>query len=500
MKRWLIPGLISSGLITALMFPGRFYLDTPLIPELMAQKLFATITPKLFSFFIGLLGFYAKPLAFIASLVIFIAFMTALGTLFPFALKLFKGRAKGAGLIYSLAIWALFAFAFLPALDAGVLGAKLRAGALLSAGSMLVLFIIYSLLLIWVGRGLKRDTTFDYDRRAMAKGLAWGLITLGLLKSLPKGAEGAGVVSDDIFSKMKGLSPEVTPTQDFYTVSKNVFDPKVNAIKWSLQIKGLVKNPYTLNLNQLMALPAIEQYATLICISNEVGGDLIGNAKWRGVPLRLLLERAGIKEGASELILRAYDGYSDSFPLKKALEDGVILAYAMNGWLLTHTHGYPARLIVPGIYGMKNVKWLTELELTDHDFKGYWQERGWSDEAIIKTTSRIDLPKDGATLRREDRYIAGIAFAGDRGISKVEVSTDGGATWREAIIKKALSPYSWALWALEWEPYKEIKGGQASIVVRATDGKGRLQESQKTSALPDGASGLHTIRVKVEKV
>ena len=180
-----------------------------------------------------------------------------------------------------------------------------------------------------------------------------------------------------------------------------------------------------------------------------MGGDLIGNALWRGVRLKDLLDQAGLKPEAVDIVLRASDGYSDSIPITRAQADGNILVYEMNGEPLSVSHGFPVRLIVPGIYGKKNVKWITEIEAVSYDYKGFWQTRGWDDRAVYKTLSRIDIPDDtvsGTTT------IAGIAFAGDRGISKVEVSLDGGNTWEQAEIKPALSEYSWVLWHKEWNP------------------------------------------------
>jgi len=301
--------------------------------------------------------------------------------------------------------------------------------------------------------------------------------------------------AEGLWAGIAGLAAEITPVGQFYTVSKNVFDPAVDARSWRLQIKGRVERPYTLTLEEIKRLPAVTKPHTLMCISNEVGGDLISSAEWKGVPLRPLLERAGIKPGSTELILRARDGYSDSFPLQAALAEGTILAYEMNGKPVERQHGFPARVLVMGIYGMKNVKWLTELEVADYDYKGYWEVRGWSDEAIYKTFSRIDVPAPRATLRRGERHwIAGVAFAGDRGVKAVEVSVDGGEGWQPARIKPALGPHAWVLWAYEWVP---AVPGQATLMVRAIDGTGVVQPPGPKPPLPDGAEGYHVVPVKV---
>ncbi len=335
-------------------------------------------------------------------------------------------------------------------------------------------------------------------RRAFLGRLLAGFGVVGL-SGLAGGARdflGRAAQAAEVFWKsLAGLSAEITPVGQFYTVSKNIFDPSVDERGWKVEIKGRVERPYTLTLEELKRLPAVTKPHTLMCISNEVGGELISNAEWKGVPLRLILERAGIKPGSSELILRARDGYSDSFPLKAALAEGTILAYEMNGKPLERQHGFPARVLVMGIYGMKNVKWLTELEVADFDYKGYWEARGWSDQAIYKTFSRIDLPAPRAALQHGERHwIAGVAFAGDRGVKAVEVSVDGGKGWQPARVKPALGPHAWVLWAYEWTP---AAPGGATLVVRAIDGTGTVQPVGPKSPLPDGAEGYHMVPVRV---
>ena len=251
--------------------------------------------------------------------------------------------------------------------------------------------------------------------------------------------------------------------------------------------------PYKLTYEELKGFPPVAQPATLMCISNEVGGDLIGSTQWRGVRLKDLLAKAGIKPNAVEVILRAADGYSDSFPLKKGLEDGVLVVYEMDGQPLVKQHGAPARVIVPGIYGMKNVKWVTSVELADYDYKGYWEVRGWSDEAIYKTMSRIDVPA-GPLKAGERAWVGGVAFAGDRGIRDVEVSVDDGKTWQKALVKPPLGPFTWVLWALPWTPPTP---GAYTVKVRAVEKNGTVQTLEVRPPLPDGASGWHSVTIRV---
>jgi DMSO/TMAO reductase YedYZ molybdopterin-dependent catalytic subunit len=284
---------------------------------------------------------------------------------------------------------------------------------------------------------------------------------------------------------------EITPTESFYHVSKNFFDPNPSADGWKLRIKGLVDNPYELTYQQLTALPAVNVVVGMMCISNPIGGGLIGSTTWKGVRLADLLKRARPRQGVVDVALYALDDYSDSISYQKAMDPNVVLAWEMGGQRLNATHGFPARLLVPGIYGMKHVKWLTTIELVDYDFKGYWQQpsQGWSDPAPVHTMSRIDFPTE-RTLPLQKHSISGIAFAGDRSISKVEVSTDGGKTWHEAYLKPPLSRTAWVLWGYDWTPPKP---GKYTVMVRATDGQGKLQIATRTDPYPNGATGYHAV-------
>jgi DMSO/TMAO reductase YedYZ molybdopterin-dependent catalytic subunit len=315
------------------------------------------------------------------------------------------------------------------------------------------------------------------------------------------------------------LQYEVTPTELFYRIDISPVIPTVNAETWSLSIKGLVDNPAEITYEELKAMPSVEQFSTLGCISNKIGGDLISNAIWKGVPLKNLLEQAQIRPGAEYIVFRCFDGYDVGIPLEKGLEDGTILAYEMNRATLTPAHGFPVRAIVPNIYGMMNAKWITEIEVVDHVYEGFWQRKGWSNIARYNTISSIVIP-GSAEIRTKFRgfmpasstlpssgnstsstsgrriSVGGIAFAGSRGISKVEVSIDEGATWKDAIIKEPLSQYAWVLWTAELnltsQQQKEYK-----LSVRAIDKSGNVQTSEIREPFPDGATGYHMINVRV---
>jgi hypothetical protein len=292
---------------------------------------------------------------------------------------------------------------------------------------------------------------------------------------------------------LKGISPEITDVGDFYTVSKNVIDPSVAVGGWKLKIDGLVDQPMELTYDQLTALPASDGYYTLMCISNEIGGDLWGNAAWRGVKLKYLLEQAGVHTDAYKAVFSAADDYKDSVLLQNALHPDALLAWEMNGAPLKREHGYPARLLIPGIYGMKNVKWLTGISIVANDFKGFWQNQGWDDAAPYQTESRIDVPHSRDTLSAGPLSVGGVAFAGDRGISSVEVSTDGEKTWQPAQVKPGLSPYTWQLWRADINVDQSVK----DIRVRATDGQGKPQIREENDPFPSGATGYHDVRIAV---
>jgi DMSO/TMAO reductase YedYZ molybdopterin-dependent catalytic subunit len=284
-----------------------------------------------------------------------------------------------------------------------------------------------------------------------------------------------------------GMPEFYTPNDAFYVVSKNLVDPTVAVVDWSLEIGGMVDRPMSLSFSDVMARDAHEMAATLECISNRVGGSYISNTTWTGFPLKELLDEAGLQDGVVDIKLEAADGYSESIPLAEALQDDTLLVYLMDGLALTDKHGFPLRLIVPNIFGMKNVKWITKIEAVAEDFQGYWQERQWSDVATVVTMSRIDIPGRGDKADLGSTVeLGGVAFAGDRGISMVEVTTDGGATWQEADLSEVPSNRTWRLWRLD---HLATEPGLRRVAVRATDGDGERQVETEQDPLPDGATG-----------
>jgi DMSO/TMAO reductase YedYZ molybdopterin-dependent catalytic subunit len=297
----------------------------------------------------------------------------------------------------------------------------------------------------------------------------------------------------DLSPSVAGLTPIVVPNDRFYRIDTALLTPIVDTSGWRLRIHGLVDRETTLTWDELIGMPMFEQYVTIACVSNEVGGDLVGNAKWTGVRLRDVLALAGVQSSATQLVGRSVDGWTAGMPTAWVMDESrePMIALKMNDEPLPPSHGYPARLIVPGLYGyVSATKWLTELELTTLEgFDGYWVPLGWAKEAPILTQSRIDTPSGRVTAGTVP--VAGIAWAPDRGISRVEVAVDG--TWHEARLSSPISDSTWVQWVYDWP----ATSGQHVIAVRATDGNGETQTELRSRPAPDGARGWHTITVEV---
>jgi DMSO/TMAO reductase YedYZ molybdopterin-dependent catalytic subunit len=292
-----------------------------------------------------------------------------------------------------------------------------------------------------------------------------------------------------------GLSPLVTPNADFYRIDTALVVPQVDLTGWSLTIDGMVDRPLSLRYDDQLGMDLVEADVTLCCVSNDVGGALVGNARWLGVPLAQLLERVGVQPGADQIVGHAVDGWTAGFPTEIG-RDGrnALVAIGMNGEPLPAEHGFPARLVVPGLYGyVSATKWLSRIRLvTWEGFDGYWIPRGWSKEGPVKTQSRIDSPTVEAAIPTGPAVIAGVAWAQHRGIRRVEVQIDDGL-WREARLAGELHVDTWRQWVMEWN----ATPGRHRLRVRATDGDGRTQTGVPTPAIPDGATGYHTIAVTV---
>ncbi len=292
-----------------------------------------------------------------------------------------------------------------------------------------------------------------------------------------------------------GLSPAVTPVADHYVVDVNLVKPVVDPDDWRLLIDGLVDEPLELSLSDLaQRFDVVEEHSVLTCISNEVGGRLVGNSAWTGVRLADVLDAARLRPAARDLRITCADGYTASVTPAAARHPNALVAIGQNGEPLTVEHGFPCRLRLPQLYGMMNAKWVTRIEAVDRDVEGFWAQRGWSDEGTVRTQSRIDVVTPSPRVGRASQ-IAGVAWAGDRGIRAVDVSVDGGRSWRRAHLSRPLSPLAWTQWAWAWTP---TGAGRYDIVCRAADGDGAWQDARARRPHPAGATGLHRQVVEVE--
>jgi DMSO/TMAO reductase YedYZ molybdopterin-dependent catalytic subunit len=315
--------------------------------------------------------------------------------------------------------------------------------------------------------------------------------------ALPAPAEALAAVPEAAELGVQGLSQVITPNEVFYRIDTAFLGvPRVEIAEWALSIEGRVDRPYTITYADLLDMPLIERDVTLSCVSNEVGGDLVGNARWLGVPLADVLDRAGVSDDAEQVVGRSVDDFTVGFPVE-AVYDGrdALVALGMNGEPLPLEHGFPARLVVAGLYGyVSATKWLSSIQLTGWDeFDAYWVPRGWAKEAPIKTQSRIDAPTNRSALEPGMRQVAGVAWAPNRGISRVEVKLGDEVDWVEARLSEPLSDNCWRQWVVEWD----APAGTHRIQVRATDGEGETQTDQLRPPAPDGATGWHTIQVSV---
>jgi DMSO/TMAO reductase YedYZ molybdopterin-dependent catalytic subunit len=503
----LLAGLVAAvGMTTAMLLLATLGVATPLV--IIGDRLSVFIPPGPFLSLMGKVGGYnhLKQLGVGST----IAGQLLVGAIGGAIFALFAQRAPGripaiwTILIFVLLPVVVFAIALWPVLGTSYIGLPIQVARFVTLIGFALCVVLFERALVTGFRFLttekvgKQDYEFTpaVGRRAFVLGTI-GLAAAGGGVALARKLYRAATFSYDGTQYKGSIVQPITPNDLFYCVTKNVIDPKVNIDVWHLEIGGLVQNPATWRFQDLVGFEPTTQETTLMCISNSLDAGLISNAAWKGLPLRDLLDQAGVLSSAARVRLHGVDNYTDTIPLERAMEPTTLLAYEMNGVPLPDRHGYPLRVIVPGYFGEKNVKWLTRIEVTDANAKGFYEAQGWGPDFVVPTRSRIDVPDDWSSFSLGKLTgpieVKGIAYGGDRGVSRVELSFDG-QTWNDAEIYYSGGKLAWSLWKTQWTP---ATPGDYMVVVRATDGEGHVQEWKSDRGPFSGVAGLHYINVQI---
>ena len=506
----LLAGLVAAVAMTVTMLLlACVGIATPLV--IIGDRLSVFISPGPFLSLMGKVGGYnhLKQLG-VGSTIAGQLFVGAIaGTIFGlFVRRNFRLRATVATIsIFVLLPIISAAIALWPVLGTNYRGLPIDAARLVTLIGLVLCFFVFERTLVAGfhflirarSEGEDREFSPAIGRRALVLG-GLGLLIAGGGGAVLRKLYRAATFSYDGTQYKGGIVQPITPNESFYCVTKNIVDPRVNVNLWHLEVTGLVQNSATYRFQDLQGFTAVEQETTLMCISNGLDAGLISNAVWKGVPLHDLLDPAVPVSNAARVRLWGVDNYSDTIPLEKAMDATTLVAYEMNGAPLPHRHGYPARVVVPGYFGEKHVKWLTRIEVAPAEAKGFYETQGWGPDFIVPTRSRIDGPDHESSFFLSKLAgpieVKGIAFGGDRGISRVELSFDDGKTWDEASIYYAGSDLAWSLWKASngWTPKQP---GDYTLVVRATDGEGDVQEWESDRNPFSGATGFHKIVVHV---
>jgi DMSO/TMAO reductase YedYZ molybdopterin-dependent catalytic subunit len=504
----LLAGFVAGIVMTTAMFLlATLGVATPLV--IIGDRLSVFIPPGPFLSLMGKVGGYnhLKQLGVGSTIAGQLLVGAIGGAIFALLVRRTPGRIATIWtmLIFVLLPIVVFAIALWPVLGTSYIGLPIQVARLVTLIGFALCVFLFERTLVTGFRFLttekigKQDNEFTpaIGRRAFVLGTI-GLAAAGGGVALARKLYRAATFSYDGTQYKGSVVQPITPNDLFYCVTKNVVDPSVNVDLWHLEIGGLVQNPATWRLQDLVGFKPTTQETTLMCISNGLDAGLISNAVWKGLPLRDLLDQAGVLSSAARVRLHGVDNYTDTIPLEKAMEPSTLLAYEMNGVPLPDRHGYPLRVIVPGYFGEKHVKWLTRIEVADANAKGFYEAQGWGPDFITPTRSRIDVPDDWAFVSlgklTAPIEVKGIAYGGDRGISRVELSSDDGQTWSEAEIYYSGGDLAWSLWKAQWTP---TATGDYALVVRATDGEGDVQEWEEDRGPFSGVSGLHRINVRV---
>lgn len=527
----LVAGLAAAAVTTLLMALSRYYLGIMPPPEAVPDRIASMLDIQTFFSLFNKYGGYngLKQFGIVAGLRTLFATGAIVGVIYaivaeaPFSRRSptrILGASRPAFLFMAGAIvvvWITFVVFLWPVLSANYRGVPFTQARIVSIAALLVWFGAFGATVLGVYRFIVTRTARDaapaeqsnepalhssqqrgrlLPRRAVLAAGAAGLLTLPIYRLLDRMYDDATFTYDGRAYNGPGVLP-ITPVDKFYSVTKNVVDPEINRDLWRLEIAGHVNSPQTYSFDDLQGFEQVDQETTLMCISNRIGAGLFSNANWRGVRMRDLIEASGLKDGAYEVVLHGADAYSDTFDIEKAMSDETLVVYEINGEPLPRKHGYPVRVIVPGRYGEKNVKWVTRIDVATEDVQGFYESQGWGPDFQPRTRSDIFAPsarrlREGVfelrdqVIRGQAVTIKGRAFSPGNGISAVEVSTDDGETWDPADIFYPGTIWTWAQWSFEWTPSEP---GEYVIIPRCVDGNGVPQDGEVIGIIPQGASG-----------
>jgi DMSO/TMAO reductase YedYZ molybdopterin-dependent catalytic subunit len=533
-----LAGLVAAACMLLIMAAGRFWLGISPLPESVPDRIAPTLSIKEFFDLFGKYGGYngLKKFGIKTGIQAVVGVGIVVGLLYSIIVESRFSRSRGSwryglsrfgltliGLVV-LAVWIGTVLFLRPVLQTNYRGLPPSQARPVTIVGLLVTYLGFATALILTYRLVTRrgapQTVAPKEaaapveivqpagapstRRALLAAGVGALFAAPTYRLVTTLRDRAVFPYDGTVYSGPGVQPLV-PNEKFYAVTKNVVDPNVKRSIWGLEISGLVDHGRTYDFDDLAAMTPVEQETTLMCISNAVGAGLSSNAVWTGVPMRDLLNASGVGEGAVEVKLYGADGYTDTFSIEKALDPTTMVVYLMNGEPLPPRHGFPARVVVPGLFGEKNVKWVTGIEVLDHDGKGFYETQGWGPNFVIPTRSDIFSPKrtrhsgkdsfDAPFAVNKAVELRGRAFGGDRGVSKVEISLDNGETWQPTTIDYPGTKLTWVFWSYRWTP---TVTGDYVLWCRATDGNGDLQTSDVRGTAPQGATGLHSVRAKVQ--
>lgn len=508
-----LSGLTGGVFATLSMLLLRYFVGIPTLAELILDCATPFLPIPIFFGMLRAVGGYnhLKELGVVSTL---LAIVTCAGVVgMGYALMVERSRPHNLSsryrsgirflLLLLIAVWSLSIGLLWPAMGASYIGRSPARALVINPLSLLFIFFIGGIILIAVHRMFAAQRQQEVsgallsNRRMALFALLCGMGTLGIAVMLRKFFTFAAYAYDG--KEAKGFDlPPITPTEEFYDVTKNSVDPLPDPDLWRVEIVGSVTNPKTYRIEDIKAMSSTIQETTLECISNGVGGHLISNAMWKGVPLQQLIQAAGPKPDVVQIVFHGADAYSDDISPELAVRPITLLAYEMNGEPLTMRHGFPLRVIVPGMVGEKSIKWLTRIELRNQSAKQFYEKQGWGPKFEINTTSRFDGPDFQKSFDLGTPVnLHGMAFAGVCGIQSVEVSTDGGATWNPAEIVYRGARMAWVQWKYQWLP---AEPGIYHLVVRATDGNGIVQSAVSKPAGPNPATGYHRVTAIVRKL